>query len=142
MIINGIAEAIGVIIEFIGDGFNTLLEFISVPFMFLMAFLEGIFYFVSRLFVIVVKVIQIFVALFQLFFSICAGLVSSFDLDVSFDSGSVSAISMPYYSSQGMQAVIDHLVGTGLMTVVPYAFTAVLYLIFARKIISLLGGNK
>lgn len=142
MVLRGIAEGIGRLIEFIGRGFNVLLDFLAQPIMFLLTLLEGIFYFISVLFSVVVKIIQIFVALFQLFFSIVSGLISSFDLDASFNPGDVGSINLPYYSSHGFQAVMDHLIGTGLMTVVPYALTALLYLFFARKVVGLLGGGK
>lgn len=142
MILHGIAEGIGKVIEFIGRGFNVLLDFFAQPIMFLLTLLEGIFYFITVLFNIVVKIIQIFVALFQLFFAVATGLVSSFDLDASFNPGDVGSINLPYYSSQGFQAVMDHLIGTGLMTVIPYALTALLYLAFARKVMGLLGGSK
>lgn len=137
---------IDMILGLLEDGFNfvidalfTFIEFLTKPLAFLLAFLEGIFYFITKIFEVAINVIMIFVALFQYFFAVVGGVFRTIAgwLSVS-PSNDVTFRSS---SNQGFQVVMDIVEPTGLLTVVPMVALAFLWLFFILKIIGVFGGN-
>lgn len=127
------------IIEFIKDGFTSLMEFLAEPLGYLFSFLDGIFYFITVLFDVVVKIIMIFTAIFQFIFAIGAGI---FRTAKSFLTVNPSPnVYFPSSSSEGFATVIDVIKPTGLYDVVPMIMIALVWLGFILKMLGLFGGN-
>lgn len=125
--------------DFIGSLLGGLVEFLTLPLALLLSLLEGIFHFINVLFQIVVMILSIFVGLFQFIFSISGALFRTVFSWVGFaPSGSVN---LPSASRHGFETVLDQVGGTGLLTVIPNVLIAVIWLLFAYKIIGLIGGS-
>lgn len=121
------------------DGFSTMFEFLSKPLSYLFYFLDGVFYFIMLLFDVVIKVIMIFVALFQFIAALIAGVFRTFQalLYPTFD----QPINMPSSTEQGVQFVMDRVSPLGLLDIVPYIALAFVWLFFIMKILALFGGD-
>jgi hypothetical protein len=126
--------------DWIVNGFSELFKFLAKPLSYLFYFLDGVFYFFYVLFDIVVKIIMIFVALFQFVFALIAGFLRTlFDLlTPSFNTGQVH---LPSTSPQGFNVVISLVDPVGLLNIVPYILIAVVWGAFIMKILALFGGQ-
>jgi len=124
----------------VADGFNKLFNFLSVPLGWLIWLLDGIWYFILTLFTIAMKIIMIFVALFQYIGAVILGFMRAIKglVTLSFSS---TPINFPSASKTGFQLVLDILQPTGLMTVVPLVLLAILWIYFVVRIMSLIGGG-
>lgn len=132
LLVDGFFKVISIIV--------LLIEIIAKPLSYLLEFLKGIFYFIFKLFEVVVQVVMIFVALFQFLFAIIAGLLRTARswLTVNPSAGDVS---FPSVSNTGFGVVVDLLQPTGIMTVVPMVALAFLWLFFIIRVIGLFGGT-
>lgn len=125
--------------EFIGSLFNGFIEFLTLPLALLLSLLEGIFHFIGVLFQIVVLLMTLFVSFFQLFFSVVGAFFRTIYSWVGFaPSGSVN---LPSWSRQGFETVLEQVGGTGLLTVVPNVLIGLLWIMFAYKMIGLVGNK-
>lgn len=131
----------------LASGFNLIIsalfsfiEFLAKPLSYLLEFLKGIFYFFFKFFEIAVQIILIFVALFQFFFAIIAGVLRTIKSWLTINP-SPGDVSFPSMSNTGFGVVMDLLQPTGLMTVVPLVALAFLWFFFILKIIGLFGGQ-
>jgi len=132
LMMDGFFKVISIIYSF--------MEFLAKPLSYLFEFLKGIFYFIFKIFDVVVQVVMIFVALFQFLGAIIAGvfrMIKSW-LIINPDANDVS---FPSTSYQGFKVVTDLLQPTGLMTVVPAVALAFLWFYFILKMIGLFGGS-
>lgn len=125
--------------SWIGDAFNKLLMFLAVPLGWIVTFFDGIWYFLTRLFLIVVAVIKIFVALFQFLGAMALGFLRTIQgfLWVDFS----QTPNYPSTSYTGLKLVSDFLGPTGIMTVLPMVLLAVIWLLFVLRIFALLGDG-
>lgn len=127
--------------DFFRDAFNKLFDFLAVPFGWLISLIEGIWYFISKLFYVVVKIIDIFVALFQFIFALGAGFLRTIKglLIIDF---SKTPVHYPSTSGTGMNVVIERVLEpAGFMTVVPMILLAIVWLLFIVRVFALLGGE-
>lgn len=134
-----ILDAFSFLFEFLGEIFQGFLDILLKPFSFLLALLEGIFYFISVLFQIAVGIIMLFVAMFQYFFLMVAGLLRTIGSWIGFTPS--ANYNLPSTSKLGFQTTLEQIGGTGLLTVVPTVLIAVLWLYFAIKMVALFGGK-
>lgn len=135
------------LLSFLKNGFEKIIDalfafisFLAKPLSYVLAFLEGVFYFIMKIFDVVISVVMIFVALFQFVGALVVGLFRTIAnwLTVSPNSADVA---FPSASYQGLEVVIDLVQPTGLLTVVPMVCLALLWMYFIIKIIGLFGGN-
>lgn len=121
------------------DGFTGLFDLLAKPLTYLFYLLDGIFYFFMQLFDIVVKVVMIFVGLFQFIFALIAGLFRTLHglLFPTFD----QPTNMPANSRQGLDVVLDLVDPIGILDIVPYILVAFVWFFFILKILALFGGN-
>lgn len=128
--------------NFIGDMLGELIKFLAKPLSYIYYFFDGVFYFLYQLFAVIVKVIMIFVALFQFFVAIVAGFMRTLlkMMTINYDA---TPVNYPSTSMQGIQAVIDEILEPmGVITIVPLILLAMIWFMFAYKIIGLFGGTK
>lgn len=125
--------------DFLGDIFSNLISFFVKPFALLLTFFEGIFYFIGKFFQVAVAIVSLFVALFQYFFSVVAGVFRTLGSFVGFSP--VGSYSLPSASRIGFEGALEQIGLTGLLTTVPNILIALIWLIFALKIIQLYGGK-
>lgn len=125
--------------KLIVDGFKNLFSFLEKPLSYLFYFLDGIFYFFMQLFDIVVKVVMIFVALFQFIAALIIGVFRTLQglLYPTFH----QPINMPSTTSQGVDVVLDLVDPMGVLDIVPYICVAFVWFYFILKILALFGGN-
>lgn len=121
------------------DSFMILFEWLGKILGYLVEFLVGIFYFIWKLFEIVVEILQIFVACFQFVFALGSGVFRTIKMWIGVTPS--GALNFPSVSNTGFGVVIDVASGTGLLTVVPMVALAFLWFYFVLKIIGLFGGN-
>ena len=119
--------------DFIGSIFSSLIDFLALPFALLLQLLEGIFYFIVILFQVVIKIVQIFVALFQFFFSVVSALFISIGNMVGF--APTGELNLNYATRIGFDTALEQIGGTGLLTVVPNVLIAIMWIWFAIKVI-------
>ncbi|EEK86454.1 hypothetical protein GH836_26155 [Bacillus thuringiensis] len=134
-------------VKFLKGGFEavikslkTLIDFLATPFQYLLDFLKGIFYFIEKLFQVVVAIIKLFVALFQFLGAVIAGFFRTLYswLSPSFDGSNVS---FPSASMKGFKTATDILLPTGLLTVVPMVVTCFIWYLFVKKLMDLFRGG-
>lgn len=126
----------------IAKGIQTLLNFLTVPLGWLVALIEGIWYFLTKLVTVVIKVIDIFIALFQFLGAIILGFMRTIK-GLLFIDFSRTPINYPSATSKGMSLVVDKILQpVGFMTVVPGILLALVWLFFVYKVIGLLGGER
>jgi hypothetical protein len=135
------------LLNFLGDGFGLiaksvsgLINLISRPLAYVLSFFEGIFYAIYQLFLIVGKVIMIFVALIQFFGALVAGFMRTIYSLLTIDFYK-APVHYPNVAMQGISAVLDQLRPTGLLTVVPLIILAIVWGLFIKKIVGLIGGE-
>lgn len=121
------------------DAFEKIIDFLAVPLMYLLEFLAGIFYFVVKVFDVIVHIVMIFVACFQFLFSVIAGVFRTIFYWTNVTP--TSDVVFPDASSSGFATVMDILQPTGMLTVVPLVATAFVWFYFIYKIIALFGGQ-
>lgn len=138
--IDFVLDFIGSGFGMIGDFFFTLFGFLAKPLSYLLDFLTAIFYAIYQLFLIVVRVIMIFVALLQFFGSLVVGFFRSLYSLLTIDFYK-NTPRYPNETAQGIGIVVDLLRPTGVITVVPLIILAIVWAIFVRKIIGLFGGE-
>lgn len=133
------------LLQLISTGFTLIVDtlinivsFLAKPISYLFWFLDGVFYFIFNLFDIVVKIVQIFVSLFQFIGALCAGIFRTISSWLTV-SPNTDNFRFPSTTNQGFQAVVDQLQPTGLMTVVPMIFLAIIWFFFALNVIGLFG---
>ncbi|MNW41496.1 hypothetical protein D3C74_186350 [compost metagenome] len=127
--------------NFISDGFSKLFSFLAVPLGWLIALIEGIWYFIAKLFYVVIEVIDIFVALFQFIFALGSGFLRTIGALLWIDF-SRTPINYPSATGTGMNVVIQKVLQpTGFMDVVPMILLAVVWLYFIVRVFALLGGE-
>lgn len=138
--IEKIFEALSKMLSFVAGLFSNLIEFLLKPLSYLLYFLEGLVYFINVLFQVVLKVIMIFVALFQFVISLCKGIyrtvMSLFDANITSEYQNY-----PSTTWEGFSTVLEVVNGTGLMNVIPAVATVFVWLLFIVKIVGLFGGN-
>ncbi|MED4965384.1 hypothetical protein [Heyndrickxia coagulans] len=119
---------------------KTFIDFLATPFQYLLDFLKGIFYFIEKLFQVVVAIIKLFVALFQFLGAVIAGFFKTLFLWVqhNFDGGNVS---FPSASMKGFKVATDILLPTGLLTVIPAVVTCFIWYLFVKKLMDLFRGG-
>ncbi|WP_103110845.1 hypothetical protein [Brevibacillus reuszeri] len=127
-------------VAFLGNLFSKLLEFLAVPLGWIVSFLEGIWYFLTVLFDIVVAVIKIFVALFQFLGALAVGFFKTIKMFLVPDF-SRTPIHYPGGMKTGMDEVIKVVDPVGFLDVVPLIFLAVIWLLFIIRLFGLLGGD-
>lgn len=137
--IEKILTAISNFMDFISDLFLSFIDFLAKPLSYLLAFLEGIFYFITKIFEVVIHVIMLFIALFQYLFAIVTGLFRTIANWVGFSPN--TSYNLPSASREGFTTALDQIGGTGLLTVVPSILIAVLWLFFAIKVVALFGNR-
>lgn len=126
---------------FVGEMIWKVVEFISKPLSYLFYFLDGVFYFITVLFQIAIRIIMIFVALFQFMGSLVLGLMRTlrnwltFRVDTSY-------VHYPSSSGTGIETLVDLVRPTGLLTIVPMVLIAFIWFFFVLKLIGLLGGSR
>ncbi|WP_263560726.1 hypothetical protein [Paenibacillus polymyxa] len=126
--------------DLVADGFTKLFSYLSVPLGWLIWLIEGIWYFLTRLFDIVIAVLNIFGVLFQFFGALLVGFLKTIKGLLWIDFGQ-TPIHFPSTTSVGMKTVIDAISPTGLLTVVPLVMLAIVWLFFIYKVFALLGGE-
>lgn len=123
------------------DLFQKFAEFMAAPLAYLLAFLEGIFYFITVLFKIVVNIVMLFVALFQFFFACVAGLFRTLGDWLGFNLANSTDLSFPSVSNSGFGAVMKAVEPTGVLTIVPLIGIFMVWLGFLFKVFKLFGGE-
>jgi hypothetical protein len=125
--------------EWIVDGFTALFNLLAKPLSYLYYFLDGIFYFITVLFDIAIKVINIFVALFQFIGALILGFVRTLQMLLT---PSFSApVNLPSSSNQGLNVVLDLVAPMGILNIVPYICLAFVWFFFVMRILALFGGQ-
>jgi hypothetical protein len=144
---DALIDGITFLLSLIGAGFDAVIDalfafikFLAKPLSYLLEFLEGIFYFIMKLFEVAISVIMIFVSLFQFMFAIIGGVFRTITSWLTVNPSSAD-VSFPSVTYQGFEVVIDLLQPTGMLTVVPLVALAFLWFYFAIKIIGLFGGT-
>lgn len=132
-------DVFGKLFKFFADIFGELFDLLATPLNYLLEFLIGIFYFITVLFTVAMKVIMIFVACFQFVGSLIMGVIRTIGMWLGITPS--GAVNLPSASSQGFEVVMDIIAPTGLITVVPMVATAFLWFGFTLKIIALFGGQ-
>lgn len=126
----------------IGNGIQTLLNFLAVPLGWLVSLIEGIWYFLTKLVTIVIKVIDIFIALFQFLGSLALGFLRTIKALLFIDF-SRTPVNYPSSTGTGMQLVVDKVLQpVGFLNVIPAVLLALLWLFFVIRVIGLLGGER
>lgn len=127
------------IIDTIFNGFSHLIDFIGEPLAYLLSYLKDTIYLFEQLFTVAILIIKIFVAILQFFGAIVAGLIRTISgmLNPSFH----SSMNYPSNSYDGLQIFLNIADNMGLLTIVPGIILAVLWIIFAFKVIGLFGGR-
>src|SRR5690625_4499118 len=125
--------------DFLGSLLQDLIDLIVIPLAFLLELLEGIFYFIAKLFEIVVHIITIFIALFQFLFAVVSGLFKTISNWIGLTP--VDNYHIPSDAELGFSETLKVIGGTGLLTVVPSILIAILWIFFAIKIINLFGNK-
>ncbi|GAV16104.1 hypothetical protein [Paenibacillus sp. NAIST15-1] len=127
-------------LSFLGDMFSGLFSLLAKPLSFLLQLIEGIFYFIYKLFEVLVLIVQLFVALFQLVGSLIYGLLLNFKSMLSLQFN--HTVSYPSSMSTGIKVVVEQILEPiGFMTVVPLLFIAVLWVWFAMRMLKLISGE-
>lgn len=139
---NFIEKLLSVIVgvgQLIVDGFTNFLSFLEKPLSYVFYFFDGVFYFIMQLFDVVVKVVMIFVSLFQFIAALIAGVFRTLQglLSPTFN----QPINMPLTTSQGVDVVLDLVDPMGVLDIVPYICVAFVWFFFILKILALFGGN-
>lgn len=141
---NALSEIFGGLFQQLFDvlesAFRKLFEFLGKSLGLLIEFLEGIFYFIAKLFEVVVKVVTLFVMLFQFVASLTGGVVRTLVFWMNPDF-SAQEIQFPSDSHQGFMVVMDLVAPTGLLTIVPRIATALLWIAFVLKTLGMIGGQ-
>lgn len=128
--------------SFIADGFTKLFHFLAVPLGWIVSLIEGIWYFITCLFQVLVAFIDIFVALFQFLGALSLGFFRTITGLLTIDY-SKTPIHYPSETQTGMSVVLDNILApTGFLTVVPMICLAIVWLLFVIAIFGLLGGEK
>jgi hypothetical protein len=125
--------------DWIVNGFRELFELLSKPLSYLYYFLDGLFYFFIVFFDVVIKIINIFVALFQFIFALIYGFMRTLAdlLTPSFS----SPVNMPSTSQTGLDVVLDVVDPLGILNIVPYICLAFVWFFFIKNILALFGGQ-
>lgn len=134
-----IIQSIQNFMSFIGDALLGIVQFLAKPLVFLLEFFEAIFYFVVRFFEIAIAIVSLFVALFQYFFSLVGGLFKGLRSFVGFSPA--GSYTVPSASKIGFESALEQIGLTGFLTTIPNILIAIVWLIFALKMIQLYGGK-
>lgn len=126
--------------DFIGEMFSGFLDILVKPLAYILAFFEGIFYFITKLFTVVVEIIMLFVALFQFLFAIITGFFRTLGTWLGFIPS--SSYNIPTSETQqGLNVFFEVLGGTGFMTLLPNVLIFLVWLGFIYKVINLFGNK-
>lgn len=123
---------------YVGQIIQNVLEFIALPLSYLFYFFEGVFYFIGKLFEVLLLVLSIFIAIFQFMFAIAAGVLRTLKA-MLFPNFTEAFINYPSASRTGFETVLDVIAPTGLLTVVPAIATVFVWFFFSLKILGLYG---
>lgn len=126
--------------SFIGDAIGSLMNLLAYPLGWIISFLEGIWYFLTVLFSVVVAVIKIFVALFQFLGALILGFMRTIK-GLLFIDFSQTPLHYPSETGTGMSLVMGFLEPIGFLTVVPMVLLAIVWLYFVIRVFALLGGE-
>lgn len=124
--------------DMIVDGFMKFIDFLATPLAYLLAFLEGIFYFFTKLYQVVIEIIMLFVAMFQFLFAVIAGLFRTLGTFLGFSPGGYS---VPSEAQTGLDVFLDTIGGTGFNSILPTIFIFIVWIGFVYKVIQLFGDK-
>lgn len=123
----GIMKMVYMLFDFLGKAFGLLFWF-----------LDGIFYFVGQLFLVLIKVVMLFVVLFQFLGAIVVGFLKTIGNMLVMHASSPN---LPSKTGEGLNAVTQVLSKIGFMDVVPLVLTGLIWFFFVKKLIGLFGGE-
>ncbi len=127
--------------SYIGDGIQKILNVVAYPLGWLIWLIDGIYYFCFKLVMVVLAVLEIFVALFQMIGAFFIGFFKTIKGFLVIDF-SATPVHYPSTTMTGMQYVIQNVLEPiGVMTIVPYILLAVVWLLFVIRVFALLGGE-
>ena len=126
--------------NFVGDMLYKFISFLAKPLSYVYYFFDGVFYFVMQLALVVWKIISLFVALFQFFGALVAGFFRTITSFLAIDFTS-SPVHFPSSSLRGLQVILNLIAPMGLLSVLPLVLIAVVWFIFVKRMIGLLGGD-
>jgi len=136
------------LLGFLGDGFNfigdyiqELIDFIAEPLAFILSFLEGVFHLINTLFDVAIKLINLFVALFQFIFSIIEGVFRTINIWLN-PFVNQNTIVFPSNTQRGFDVVLEQIAPIGFTSIIPLILVALTWFGFAVKVIGLIGGNQ
>lgn len=136
------ANWLGEILQKLGDlistGFNFLLDALAFIFAPILLLIEGIFYFIVKLFDVVVMVVKCFVAFFQMFFVMGNSLVSNV-IRMKDWNATTQYTDFPNTTLLGFNEVMKVSSLLGYLNIVPLIASAVFIWFFFLHIISMLG---
>jgi len=139
-IINAIVSIFTWLGNFIGDLWNGFKNFMAQIFRPLLLFFQGLWYLLTKVFDIVVLVVQVIFGLFKVVISVIAGIFHTFATLLGF-SGSTDYYYMPNAYQQGYAGVAGFLSQTGLSTIATIMIIFV-WMATAYAVIRIAGGSR
>lgn len=139
-IVNGIIAAFHWLGSTISNLWNSFTSFLSQLFQTVILFFQGIWYLITKIFDIVVLVVQVLFGLFKVVWGIVQGIFHTFAQLMGF-TGSTDYYYMPGAYQRGWSGVTDFLGQTGFHTIALIA-TAFVWMLTAYAIIRIAGGER
>jgi len=115
-------------------------SFMAQLFQTIILFFQGVWYLITKVFDIVVLVVQVLFGLFHVVWSVVVGIFSTFAQLLGF-SGSTDYFYLPHAYQQGFSGVTGFLSQTGFNTVA-YIAAAFIWMLTAYAVIRIAGGEK
>lgn len=139
-LLNGIITAFQWLGNLFSNLWSSFTSFLSQLFQTVILFFQGIWYLLTKVFDIVVLVVQVLFGLFKVVWGVVGGIFHTFAQLMGF-SGSTDYYYMPHAYQQGFSGVTGFLGQTGFNTIALIA-TAFIWMLTAYAIIKIAGGER
>jgi hypothetical protein len=127
--------------DMLATAFDGIADFLAKPLGFLFEFLDGVFYFIIKLYDIAVILLKIFAAFFQLFFVMGDSLVSNVTNFKNW-SGTTAYTRFPNYTKTGFDEVLKVIDPMGYLGVIPLIASAIITLFVFYRVIAMIGDPR
>ncbi|MGC5328957.1 hypothetical protein [Brevibacillus sp. SYSU BS000544] len=132
------ADLFGYLITGLATLLSSFFEFLTKPISWFLTFMDGIFYFIYKLVTILVHVLAVFMAFFQLIFAVSAGLIRTVTGFLAWSGKPLSST----VGADGLSVFSTMLSPLGLSTVLPMILLALDIFLTAYVVMWLVGGRK
>ncbi|WP_232700204.1 hypothetical protein [Brevibacillus daliensis] len=132
------ADLVGYLITGLADLLTSFFKFLAKPISWFLQLLDGVFYFIYKLFTVIADLLHLFLALLQAVLAVVAGLFRTIQTLLAWNGGTFTN----KLGNDGIDIFIEALRPLGVLQILPYLLLALDVFLTGYLIIRIVGGQN